>query len=108
MIRIKTKIPGPKSARILDGLKKKNGGWGLPYPFVHSHKGKGVYCEDLDGNVFLDFGCQIASNPLGYNNSSLLDVIKNIFPILLSSSHAKQVLLHTFLKKIFWSQKQYA
>ncbi|MBU0533117.1 aminotransferase class III-fold pyridoxal phosphate-dependent enzyme [Candidatus Micrarchaeota archaeon] len=76
MINLKTKIPGPKSLRILTKLKAKNGGWGVTYPFVLSSKGKGAYCEDIDGNVFLDFGSQIASNPFGYNHPELLEVLK--------------------------------
>ncbi len=84
MIRIKTSIPGPKVSRILAGLKKKNGGWAVPHPIVFSGKGKGPYAEDIDGNVFLDFGSQICSNPLGYNVPELLQIIKkysNRFPI---------------------------
>lgn len=76
MIRLKTKIPGPKSLRILSRLKQKNGGWSISYPFVYSAKGKGAYCEDIDGNVFLDFASQIASNPLGYNHPEMLEVLK--------------------------------
>ena len=77
MIRLKTKIPGPRSYKVLKALKSKNGGWSVSYPFVHSSRGKGAYCADLDGNVFLDFGCQIASNPLGYNHPELLEVVKS-------------------------------
>ncbi|OIO80310.1 hypothetical protein AUJ84_04020 [Candidatus Pacearchaeota archaeon CG1_02_32_132] len=77
MIKLKTKIPGLRSTRILAGLKKKNGGWGEPHPLVLSGKGKGAYCEDIDGNVFLDFACQIASNPLGYNHPELLKVVSD-------------------------------
>jgi 4-aminobutyrate aminotransferase len=76
MIRLKTQVPGPKSLRILKGLKQKNGGWSVSYPLVFSGKGHGPYCEDIDGNVFLDFASQIASNPLGYNHPGLLDVVK--------------------------------
>lgn len=77
MIKLKTSIPGPKSSRILGKLEKKNGGWGVPYPLVFAKgKGKGVYCGDIDGNVFLDFACQIASNPLGYNHPGLVGVVK--------------------------------
>ena len=76
MIRLKTPVPGRKSAKVLEGLKKKNGGWGIPHPLVFSGKGKGVYCEDIDGNRFLDFASQIASNPLGYNHPELLGVVK--------------------------------
>ncbi|MBI4021466.1 MAG: aminotransferase class III-fold pyridoxal phosphate-dependent enzyme [Candidatus Aenigmarchaeota archaeon] len=84
MIRRKTAIPGPKSARILAGLQRRNGGWSVAYPFVLSGKGQGAYCEDLDGNVFLDFGSQIASNPLGYNHPQLLAVAREAakrFPV---------------------------
>jgi len=76
MIRIKTAIPGPKSLRILKGLRAKNGGWSISYPLVFSGEGYGPYCEDLDGNVFLDMASQIASNPLGYNHPEMLEVIK--------------------------------
>jgi 4-aminobutyrate aminotransferase len=83
MIKLKTKIPGRKSRKILDGLKKKNGGWGVPHPLVFSGGGKGAYCEDIDGNVFLDFASQIASNPMGYNHKELNEVVKKYskFPV---------------------------
>jgi len=76
MIRIKTAVPGPRSFKILHKLREKNGGWSVTYPFVHSSKGEGPYCEDIDGNTFLDFGSQIASNPLGYNHPEMLGVVK--------------------------------
>lgn len=76
MIRLKTQIPGPKSLRILKGLKQKNGGWSVSYPLAFSGRGQGPYCEDIDGNVFLDFASQIASNPIGYNHPELLRVVK--------------------------------
>jgi len=84
MIKLETSIPGPKSLRILKGLKEKNGGWSISYPLVFSGKGEGPYCEDIDGNVFLDFASQIAANPLGYNHPKLLEVVRsysNRFPL---------------------------
>jgi len=87
MIRLKTQIPGPKSLRILRGLKQKNGGWSVAYPLVFSGKGEGPYCEDIDGNRFLDFASHIAANPLGYNHPELLGVVKEYskrFPIKLA------------------------
>jgi 4-aminobutyrate aminotransferase len=84
MIRIKTSVPGSRSAKILNQLKNKNGGWAVPHPLVMSGKGKGPYCEDIDGNRFLDFASQIATNPFGYNNEDMLKVIKKYssrFPI---------------------------
>ncbi len=77
-IRVSTSLPGPKSAKILDRLMKVNGAWSISYPFVHSESGEGngCYFGDIDGNIFLDFGSQIASNPLGYNHPTLLRVSK--------------------------------
>ena len=70
------KLPGKKSKFYLDKIKALNLGWNEPYPFVHSEKGQGCYFQDIDGNVFLDFASQIASNPLGYNHPDLLEVVK--------------------------------
>ncbi len=84
MISIKTAIPGPCSTNVLQGLKDRNGGFAGYYPFVHSKRGGGAYFEDVDGNVFLDFASQIASNPLGYNHPeliSLLNLYSSRFPI---------------------------
>jgi 4-aminobutyrate aminotransferase len=75
-IRMKTALPGPASSKILNKLQQLNGGWSISYPFVHSSKGEGCFCTDIDGNTFLDFGSQIASNPLGYNHPALLAVSK--------------------------------
>ena len=78
------KIPGPKSQKILDKLKKINLGNSAVYPFVHSDRGQGCYFYDIDNNLFLDFASQIASNPLGYSNQDLKKIIKkysNIQPI---------------------------
>lgn len=78
------KIPGPKSQKILNKLKKLNLGNSAVYPFVHSDRGQGCYFYDIDNNLFLDFASQIASNPLGYNNQDLKKIIKrysNIQPI---------------------------
>ncbi|MEW6748899.1 MAG: aminotransferase class III-fold pyridoxal phosphate-dependent enzyme [Candidatus Micrarchaeota archaeon] len=84
MISLKTPVPGPKSLRLLKKLKQKNGGWSVSYPLIFSGEGQGPYCEDIDGNVFLDMASQIASNPLGYNHPDLLEVVKRYssrFPI---------------------------
>jgi 4-aminobutyrate aminotransferase len=70
------KLPGPRSERIINTLKKLNVGYAHTYPFVHSGKGSGCYFYDIDGNKFLDFGSQIATNPLGYNDPELKEVVK--------------------------------
>ncbi|MEK6821560.1 MAG: hypothetical protein AABY11_04140, partial [archaeon] len=63
-----TPLPGPRSRKVLESLKQKNGAFNLDHAYVHSGEGKGSHFQDLDGNTFLDFSAQIASNPLGYNN----------------------------------------
>lgn len=69
-------LPGPASKRMLDKMKLLNGGWNDPYPFIHSGKGEGSYFKDIDGNTYLDFSSQIATNPLGYNHPDLCRVLK--------------------------------
>ncbi|QQR92776.1 MAG: aminotransferase class III-fold pyridoxal phosphate-dependent enzyme [Candidatus Iainarchaeum archaeon] len=75
-IQLKTKLPGPKSNRILQKLKQKNAAFNLDHLFVHSGKGEGSHFQDVDGNTFLDFASQVASNPLGYNNAAMLRVLQ--------------------------------
>ena len=75
-VSIKTSIPGPKSKKILQSAKKKNGGWSGVYPFVQTQEGAGCYFKDEDGNTLLDFASQVASNPLGYNHPDIKEVIK--------------------------------
>jgi 4-aminobutyrate aminotransferase len=75
-IKIRTKIPGPKSSFVNKKMKNLNGGWSQPLPLLLTGKGEGCYFKDADNNVFLDFASQIASNPLGYNHPNLLKVLK--------------------------------
>ena len=75
--KIKTELPGPKSEIIINRIKNLNIAYSDPYPYVHSKKGKGCYFQDIDGNLFLDFASQIASNPLGYNDRELNRVVKS-------------------------------
>ena len=83
-ISIKTTLPGPKSKAILNSLKKNNAAFGFDHAYVHSGEGKGSHFADLDGNVFLDFAGQIASNPLGYNYPAMVKILQehsNFTPI---------------------------
>ncbi|MFH0969899.1 MAG: aminotransferase class III-fold pyridoxal phosphate-dependent enzyme [Candidatus Diapherotrites archaeon] len=75
-ITLKTMLPGPKSKGILNRLRQRNGAFNIDHAYVHSGEGKGSHFSDMDGNVFLDFSAQIASNPLGYNNPTLLNIMK--------------------------------
>ena len=70
-------LPGRSSMRILEYLKKHNGAWSAPYPFIISREGSGCFLKDIDNNSYLDFGSQIASNPLGYNHKDIINVVEN-------------------------------
>src|SRR3989344_2833750 len=76
MINLKMKLPGPSVASALKRIEKHIGLYDPPYPFVYGGKGQGVYCEDLDGNTFMDWVSQIACQPLGYNHPRMLEVAK--------------------------------
>ena len=76
MISIIGNLPGPKVTAALGRIEKHIGLYDPPYPFVYGGKGEGVYCEDLDGNVFMDWASQIACQPLGYNHPKINEVIK--------------------------------
>jgi 4-aminobutyrate aminotransferase len=75
-INIQTKLPGPQSKAILERLEQKNGAYNIDHAYVHSGEGKGSHFVDLDGNIFIDFAAQIASNPLGYNDAAMLRVLQ--------------------------------
>ena len=75
-VNINTKIPGPKSIKILSRLRRLNGGYSDAYPYVYSGDGQGCYFKDIDGNVFLDFASQITSLPLGYGYKELVEVVR--------------------------------
>ncbi|MFA4886762.1 MAG: aspartate aminotransferase family protein [Candidatus Nanoarchaeia archaeon] len=76
MIKINTPLPGIHVSAALKRIEKHIGLYDPPYPFVYSGKGQGVYCEDLDGNVFMDWASQIACQPLGYNHPRMIAVAK--------------------------------
>ncbi len=81
--KIITLLPSSKAEPYLKKLKRLNLAYNNPYPFVHSGEGSGCYFRDIDGNVFLDFATQIASNPLGYNHPDLVAVARSLktFPV---------------------------
>ena len=59
---VKTRIPGPKSQKLVA---------------IDYSKSIGNYVVDVDGNTLLDMHTQIASVPLGYNHPDLLDLMKD-------------------------------
>ena len=71
-----TKIPGPRSARIVEEFKKIVYDSTFTYPLVIK-TGRGCVIEDIDGIEFLDFTSNIGSCPLGYSHPEILEVIKD-------------------------------
>ncbi|KAF2428053.1 4-aminobutyrate aminotransferase [Tothia fuscella] len=67
---VHTKIPGPKSQEAIERLTKVFDTRSLNMMADYT-KSYGNYIADLDGNILLDVYAQIASIPVGYNNSSL-------------------------------------
>ncbi|KAG0201371.1 hypothetical protein BGX28_005796 [Mortierella sp. GBA30] len=65
-------IPGPKTRaglKHLDNLQDTRAATMM----TDLDKSVGNYVVDLDGNIYLDLFCQIASLPLGYNSKALID-----------------------------------
>jgi 4-aminobutyrate aminotransferase len=71
-----TKIPGPRSATIVEEFKKIVYDSTFTYPLVIK-TGRGCVIEDIDRIEFLDFTSNIGSCPLGYSHPEILEVIKN-------------------------------
>ena len=40
------------------------------------------FCTDVDGNVIMDFAMHVASSPLGYNNSQIVDLMLQLKDIV--------------------------
>lgn len=68
--RVVTSIPGPEAKKEIARLTKLFDTSSLNM-MVNYDKSYGNYIADSDGNLLLDVYAQIASIPLGYNNSSL-------------------------------------
>jgi 4-aminobutyrate aminotransferase len=75
--RIIVEPPGPKAKRII----KKDESMLSPSLTRTSqlvgYRAQGVYVEDVDGNVFLDFGSGIAVVALGHGNLEVISAIKH-------------------------------
>lgn len=73
---IHTSLPGPKAKALLErGQAVLSSSYIRPYPFVPA-RGQGVFLEDVDGNVFLDFMAGIAVNTTGYAHPKVLEAVK--------------------------------
>ncbi|WP_117236848.1 acetyl ornithine aminotransferase family protein [Thermus sediminis] len=73
---VRTPLPGPKAKELLArGERVLSPSYVRPYPFVPA-RGEGVFLEDVDGNVFLDFMAGIAVNTTGYAHPKVLEAVR--------------------------------
>lgn len=74
--RITTEIPGPKAKVLLD-LQRKNLPVGLAQRVqTYAKAGNGVFLEDVDGNVFMDFAGGMGVLNIGYSHPEVLEAIE--------------------------------
>ncbi|MDM8542495.1 acetyl ornithine aminotransferase family protein [Desulfococcaceae bacterium HSG9] len=83
---IKTELPGPKARALIN----KDNNYVSPsytrsYPFV-ARKAKGLWMEDTDGNLFLDFTAGIAVCATGHCHPKVVKAIKKQADMLLHMS----------------------
>lgn len=73
---IKTPLPGPKAAALIDVDKSHvSPSYTRDYPLV-AEKAEGVWIEDPDGNTFLDFTSGIAVCATGHCHPKVVEAIK--------------------------------
>jgi 4-aminobutyrate aminotransferase len=73
---IKTKLPGPKAQKILEGdARYISPSYTRSYPLV-AKRGHGAIIEDVDGNEFLDFSSGIAVTSTGHCHPEVVAAIQ--------------------------------
>jgi len=74
--RIVTPPPGPKAQAVIErDLAMLSPSLTRTAPLV-GYKAEGVYVEDIDGNVFLDFGSGIGVTGLGHRHPKVIEAVK--------------------------------
>src|SRR5215467_9049020 len=74
--RIRTKLPGPKAQKILQGdTQYISPSYTRSYPLV-AKSGRGSIVEDVDGNEFLDFSSGIAVVSTGHCHPEVVAAIQ--------------------------------
>jgi 4-aminobutyrate aminotransferase len=73
---IRTKLPGPKAQKVLEGdARYISPSYTRSYPLV-AKRGRGVVIEDVDGNEFLDFSSGIAVVSTGHCHPEVVAAIQ--------------------------------
>jgi 4-aminobutyrate aminotransferase len=86
MPHIKTELPGPKAAQVLQSDKKFiSPSYTRCYPMV-ARSAQGMMVEDVDGNTFLDFAAGIAVCSAGHSHPTIVKAIKNQVDTLIHMS----------------------
>lgn len=74
--RIRHPLPGPKAKALIERDRKLlSPSFTRSYPLA-AHRGKGMWIEDPDGNVFLDFTAGIAVTSTGHCHPDVVRAIK--------------------------------
>jgi 4-aminobutyrate aminotransferase len=74
--KIRTKLPGPKAQKVLEGDQHHiSPSYTRSYPLV-AKSGRGAIIEDVDGNEFLDFSAGIAVNSTGHCHPQVVAAIQ--------------------------------
>lgn len=74
-IKLKTKIPGPKSIELLK-RKKAVVSDGILSPKIFIKKAQGALVKDVDGNILIDFTGGIGATNSGHGNKEIINAIK--------------------------------
>ncbi len=76
MIKLRTKLPGPESVRLME-IRRKHVARG---PFhttpIFAKSAKGAFIEDVDGNQILDFASGIGVTNVGHTPASVVSAIE--------------------------------
>ncbi len=76
MIRLRTKIPGPRAMVVVkDDAKVISPSYTRYYPLV-VERGRGMYVEDVDGNRFLDFTAGVAVCTTGHAHPDVVRAVR--------------------------------
>ena len=74
--KIKTPLPGPKAAKLINiDNRRVSPSYTRDYPLV-AEKAKGLWIDDPDGNIFLDFTAGIAVCATGHCHPKVVSAIK--------------------------------
>jgi 4-aminobutyrate aminotransferase len=74
--KIVTPLPGPKAQEVIErDLAMLSPSLSRTAPLV-GYRAEGVYVEDVDGNVFLDFGSGIGVTGVGHRHPRVIEAVK--------------------------------